>query len=86
MRTLPARAPWARHNTRFTVAFEDTAAWLAARTSASAVTGLLRIAWRSVTGIVARVVDAALVGVDRLAVPGGPRRTRPTRDLPIHSA
>lgn len=30
------------------------------------MTALLRIAWRSVTGIVARVVDAALAGVDRL--------------------
>lgn len=59
--------PWARHGTRFTTAFEDTAAWLAARMSASAVTGLLRIAWRSVIGIVGRVVDAALAGVDRLA-------------------
>lgn len=59
--------PWARHNTRFTIAFEDTTAWLAAHTSASAVTALLRIAWRSVTGIVARVVDAALAGTDRLA-------------------
>ena len=58
--------PWARHASRFTTAFEDTTAWLAARTSASAVTGLLRIAWRSVTGIVARVVDAALTGTDRL--------------------
>ncbi|TWH70860.1 transposase ISL3 family protein [Micromonospora olivasterospora] len=45
--------PWARHGARFTTAFEDTAAWLAARTSASAVTGLLRIAWRSVVAIVA---------------------------------
>jgi transposase len=59
--------PWARHGARFTTAFEDTAAWLAARTSASAVTGLLRIAWRSVIGIVNRVVDAAAAGIDRLA-------------------
>ena len=59
--------PWARHAARFTTAFEDTVAWLAAHTSASAVTSLLRIAWRSVTGIVARVVDAALAGTDRLA-------------------
>jgi transposase len=59
--------PWARHGARFTAAFEDTAAWLAARTSASAVVALLRIAWRSVVGIVARVVDAALAGTDRLA-------------------
>ncbi|TWH65234.1 ISL3 family transposase [Micromonospora olivasterospora] len=59
--------PWARHGARFTTAFEDTAAWLAARTSASAVTGLLRIAWRSVVAIVGRVVDAAAAGADRLA-------------------
>jgi transposase len=59
--------PWARHASRFTTAFEDTAAWLAAHTSASAVVALLRIAWRSVTGIVTRVVDAALAGTDRLA-------------------
>lgn len=58
--------PWARHACRFTAVFEDTAAWLAAHTSASAVTALLRIAWRSVTGIVGRVVDAALAGTDRL--------------------
>jgi transposase len=59
--------PWARHGARFTTAFEDTAAWLAARSSASAVCGLLRIAWRSVIGIVNRVVDAAAAGADRLA-------------------
>jgi transposase len=65
--TTVIAVPWARHASRFTTAFEDTTAWLAARTSASAVTGLLRIAWRSVTGIVGRVVDAALAGTDRLA-------------------
>lgn len=59
--------PWARHNTRFTTAFEDTAAWLTARMSASAVCGLLRIAWRSVIGIVNRVVEGAAAGTDRLA-------------------
>ena len=58
--------PWARHNSRFTLAFEDTTAWLAAHAPASAVAQLLRVAWRSVTGIVARVVAAALAGTDRL--------------------
>lgn len=59
--------PWARHGARFTTALEDTAAWLAARTSASAVTGLLRVVWRNVVAIVGRVVDAAAAGTDRLA-------------------
>ncbi|WP_243715277.1 transposase family protein [Micromonospora sp. KC207] len=59
--------PWARHGARFTTALEDTAARLAARTSASAVTGLLRVAWRSLVATVGRVVDAAAAGTDRLA-------------------
>jgi transposase len=59
--------PWARHNSRFTLPFEDTTAWLTARAPASAVAELLRIAWRSVTGIVERVVADAAEAVDRLA-------------------
>ena len=35
--------------------------------SVSAVTGVLRVAWRSVISIVGRVVDSALAGLDRLA-------------------
>jgi transposase len=34
--------PWARHASRFTTAFEDTAAWLTARAAASTVAQLLR--------------------------------------------
>ena len=58
--------PWARHASRFTVAFEDTAAWLAARAAASTVSQLLRTSWRAVTGIVARVIAEAAARVDRL--------------------
>ena len=66
-----AAVPWARHASRFTILFEDTCAWLTARTAASTVAALLRVAWRSVTGIVARVVAEAAARTDRL---GGLRR------------
>jgi len=61
-----AAVPWARHASRFTVAFEDTCAWLAARAPASTVATLLRVSWRAVTGIVERVVAEASGRVDRL--------------------
>jgi transposase len=59
--------PWARHASRFTIAFEDTTAWLTARTPASAVAELLRTTWRTVTGIVERVVADAAGRRDQLA-------------------
>jgi transposase len=58
--------PWARHASRFTTAFEDTAAWLTARAPASAVAQYLRTTWRSVTGIVERVVAEAAGTRDQL--------------------
>jgi transposase len=58
---------WARHASRFTIAFEDTTAWLTARAPASAVAELLRTTWRSVTGIVDRVVAEAAGRRDQLA-------------------
>lgn len=61
-----AQVPWARAGARFTYAFEDTCAWLAARTAASTVAELLRVTWRTVTGIVERVVADALGGADLL--------------------
>jgi transposase len=61
-----AALPWARHDSRFTIGFEDTAAWLAAHTSASTVAELLRSSWRAVTGIVTRVVAQARGRTDRL--------------------
>jgi transposase len=59
--------PWARHDARFTRAFEDQAAWLAVNTSKSAVAELMRIAWRSVGGICERVAAEAQRDVDLLA-------------------
>jgi len=59
--------PWARHRSRFTRAFEDQVCWLAVNTSKSAVAQLMRIAWRSVGGIVERVAEEATRQVDLLA-------------------
>src|SRR5579875_1412769 len=54
-----AQVPWARHGAGHTYAFDDMAAWLAVHTSKSAVYQLMRIAWRTVGQIVARVVADA---------------------------
>jgi transposase len=59
--------PWARHNSRFTRAFEDQVAWLAINCSKTAVAQLMRVTWRTVGGILARVVGEAAQGVDLLA-------------------
>ena len=50
-----AHVPWARHGAGHTVAFDETVAWLATQTSKSAVTQLMRIAWRMVGSIITRV-------------------------------
>jgi len=54
-----AAVPWARHDARFTRAFEDQVAWLAFNCSKSAVAELMRIAWRSVGSILERVCAEA---------------------------
>ena len=54
-----AAVPWARPGSWFTTAFEDTCACL--------VCHMLRVAWRSVSDIVARVVAARSQASDRLA-------------------
>ena len=59
--------PWARAGSRFTHAFEDTAAWLVCHATLSVVAVLLRIAWRSVSDILTRVVADRAGQTDRLA-------------------
>jgi transposase len=59
--------PWARHNAGHTYAFDDQVAWLAVRTSKTAVQALMRVAWRTVGAIVARVAADAQARVDRWA-------------------
>ena len=61
-----AAVPWARHGVGHTRDFDDLAAWLAVRTSKSAVTQLLRVAWRTVGSIVTRVNADVDATVDRL--------------------
>jgi transposase len=58
--------PWARHDARFTRAFEDQVAWLAVNTSKTAVAELMRVAWRSVGTILERVAAEAVREVDLL--------------------
>src|SRR5207342_1939069 len=62
-----AAVPWARPGSRFTTAFEDTAAWLVCHATLSVVAMLLRVAWRSVADIVTRVVADRATRTDRLA-------------------
>jgi transposase len=61
-----AAVPWARHGAGHTRDFDDLAAWLAVRTSKSAVMELLRVAWRTVGSIVTRVNADIDASVDRL--------------------
>ena len=61
-----AAVPWARPGARFTRGFEDTCAWLAAHTAMSTVAQLLRVTWRTVSGIVTRVVADLAGRTDQL--------------------
>ena len=61
-----AWVPWARHGAGHTRDFDDQVAWLVTHTSKSAVVELMRIAWRTVGAIAARVVAEARELVDPL--------------------
>jgi transposase len=63
-----AAVPWARHGAGRTRFFDDQMAWLAVTCSKTAVCQLMRIAWRSVGAIVARVCADVDAVTDRLAV------------------
>ncbi|MGH3742459.1 MAG: ISL3 family transposase [Micromonosporaceae bacterium] len=63
---IVAAVPWARHGSRFTSAFEDTAAWLACHAALSVLAALLRITWRSVAAVITRVVAERAAQTDRL--------------------
>ncbi|KRC57344.1 MULTISPECIES: ISL3 family transposase [unclassified Nocardioides] len=54
-----AHVPWAAHDAGHTHTFDAQVAWLATKTSKAATTELMRIAWRTVGAIIARVWDAA---------------------------
>jgi transposase len=59
--------PWARRGAGHTRMFDDQVAWLAVHTSRTAVAELMRVAWRTVGAVCARVGADARVRVDRLA-------------------
>jgi transposase len=61
------QVPWARHSAGHTLAFDQQVAWLATQCSKSAVTQLMRIAWRTVGAIITRVWADTASGVDAFA-------------------
>ena len=52
--------PWARHDVRHTLAFDQQVAWLARFTSRTVVAALMRVAWETVGSIVSRVMADAI--------------------------
>ena len=79
-----AAVPWARHAAGHTYAFDEQVAWLATQCSRSAITELMRIAWRTVGAIITRVwadveavhdrfADLRRIGIDEIAYKRGQR-------------
>jgi transposase len=61
------RVPWARHAAGHSLVFDQQVAWLATQCSKTAVTELMRIAWRTVGAIIARVWADTAGGLDLFA-------------------
>lgn len=59
--------PWARHGVGHTRTFDEQVAWLATQCSKTAVTQLMRIAWRTVGAIITRVWDDTTGAFDPFA-------------------
>ena len=82
-RVVTEAVAWARPGARFTRDFEDVVAWLAQQAAFSVISRLLRVTWRSVAAVVARVVageldrrrlrDLYLIGVDEVSYRRGQR-------------
>jgi transposase len=64
---VTAAVPWARHGAAHTRFFDDQVAWLAAACSKTTITQLMRISWRTVGHIIARVTAEQLAAADPLA-------------------
>lgn len=62
-----AAVPWARHGAGHARVFDAQVAWLATQCSKTAVTQLMRIAWRTVGAIITRVWADVEATRDRLA-------------------
>jgi transposase len=61
------QVPWARHGVGHTQAFDQQVAWLATQCSKTAITDLMRIAWRTVGAILTRVWAETAGSVDLFA-------------------
>ena len=61
------QVPWARHGAGHTRSFDQQVAWLATQCSKSAITELMRIAWRTVGSIITRVWADTAAGFDAFA-------------------
>lgn len=61
------QVPWARHRAGHTHDFDQQVAWLATQCSKSAITELMRIAWRTVGAIITRVWADTAAGIDAYA-------------------
>lgn len=81
---IVAQVPWARHGAGHTRDFDDQVAWLVTHSPKSTVAELMRIAWRSVGSIIARVVadgraacdpfsGLTRIGIDELSYKRGHR-------------
>ena len=57
--------PWARHGSKHTRSFEDTAVWMSLHLSRKAVAEYLRVSWDSVGPMVGRVEKETQSGEDR---------------------
>ena len=76
--------PWARHKAGHTLGFDDTVAWLAVACSKTAVCELMRIAWRTVGAIIARVwADREGARPVRRAAPDRHRRDQLQERAPV---
>lgn len=62
-----AAVPWARHGAGHTHGFDQQVAWLATQASKTAITVLMRIAWRTVGAIITRYWDQTAAAVDAFA-------------------
>ena len=61
------QVPWARHGAGHTRSFDQQVAWLATQCSKTAITELMRIAWRTVGVIITRVWADTAADIDALA-------------------
>jgi transposase len=66
-RKITAAVPWARHDDRFSMPFEEHAAWLAAQAAWTKAAAELRVSWDALANIVTRVAAGAAARLDRLA-------------------